>query len=164
MYVRVAAGHPTPLGVVASWATEEPDRQQFLDAKVADIGLGYAAKPEVSDGSHLDHSWVMTPAEPLTQFSGNWRRDVLDLVNEFRSDRGLHQLTASSRLSAAAQTHVEDMAERDYIAHISPDGGTPGERATVAGFRWSRLLENVAAGQPTLFEGVTEPPPRNARR
>ena len=46
------------------------------------------------------------------------------------------------------------MAERDYIAHISPDGGTPGERATVIAYRWSRLLENAAAGQPTPTEAV----------
>ena len=55
MYVRVAAGHPTPLGVVARWAAEEIDRRQLLNAKFADFGLGYAAKPEVSGGSHLDH-------------------------------------------------------------------------------------------------------------
>ena len=55
MYVRDAAGHPTPLGVVARWAAEEIDRRQLLNAKFADFGLGYAAKPEVSGGSHLDH-------------------------------------------------------------------------------------------------------------
>ena len=66
----------------------------------------------------------------------------------------MRQLNTDSRLNAAAQTHAEDMAERDYIAHISPDGRTPGKRATVAGYRWSRLLENVAAGQPTPTEAV----------
>ena len=154
MYVSVAAGHPTPLGVVASWASEEPGRRQLLDAKVADVGVGYAAKAEVSGGSHLDYFWVVTLAEPLAPFNGNWRREVLDLVNGFRSERGLRQLNTDSRLNAAAQTHAEDMAERDYIAHISPDGRTPGKRATVAGYRWSRLLENVAAGQPTPTEAV----------
>ncbi len=154
MYVSVAAGHPTPLGVVASWAAEEPGRRQLLDAKVADVGLGYAARPEVSGSSHLDHFWVVTLAEPSMPFTGNWRREVLNLVNRFRSERGLRQLNTDSRLNTAAQTHAEDMAERDYIAHISPDGGTPGERASVAGYRWSRLLENVAAGQPTPTEAV----------
>jgi uncharacterized protein YkwD len=154
MYVRIAAGHPTPLGVVASWAAEEPGRRQLFDAKVADVGLGYAAKLEVSGGSHLDHFWVMTLAEQVTPFNGNWRREVLGLVNGFRSERGLRQLNTDSRLNAAAQTHAEDMAERDYIAHISPDGGTPGERATVIEYRWSRFLENVAVGQPTPTEAV----------
>ena len=81
MYVSVAAGHPTPLGVVASWASEDTRRQQLLDAKVADVGVGYAAKAEVSGGSHLDYFWVVTLAEPLAPFNGNWRREVLDLVN-----------------------------------------------------------------------------------
>ena len=63
-------------------------------------------------------------------------------------------MNTNPRLNAAAQPHAEDMAERDYIAHISPDGGTPGERATVSEYRWSRFLENVAAGQPTPTEAV----------
>lgn len=154
MYVRVAAGHPTPLGVVASWAAEEPGRQQLLDANVADVGLGYAERPEVSGGSHLDHFWVVTLAEPSMPFVGNWRREVLDLVNGFRTERGLSLLSIDARLNEAAQSHAQDMAERDYIAHVSPEGGTPGGRASIAGYSWSRLLENVAAGQPTPTEAV----------
>ena len=96
----------------------------------------------------------MTLAEPLTPFNGHWHREVLDLINGFRSEFGLRQLNTDSRLNAAAQTHAKDMAEQDYIANISPDGGTPGERATAAGYRWSRLFENVAAGQRTPTEAV----------
>jgi uncharacterized protein YkwD len=154
MFVQLAAGFPTPLGIVARWTSQEATRRQLLDKRFADIGLGYAAKPVSRNTERLDHFWVLTLAEPSTAFRGDWRREILRRVNAFRSGYGLELLRIDSRLSAAAQNHVDDMASRDYFDHVSPEGGTHGERASRAGYRWRIVLENLAAGQPTPAEAV----------
>lgn len=154
MFVQLAAGFPTPLGVVARWASHKATRRQLLDKRFADVGLGYAAKRVSRNTERLDHFWVLTLAEPSTAFRGDWRREILRRVNAFRSGHGLRPLRIDRRLSVAAQHHADDMASRDYFDHISPDGGTHGERASRAGYRWRMVLENLAAGQPTPAEAV----------
>ncbi|RCV52723.1 CAP domain-containing protein [Marinitenerispora sediminis] len=73
---------------------------------------------------------------------------VVDLVNDERSRAGCPDLRVDGRLTAAAQGHSEDMARRDYMDHVSPEGEGPGDRAAAVGYSaWSG--ENVAAGYRT---------------
>src|SRR3546814_15125166 len=46
------------------------------------------------------------------------------------------------------------MARRGYFSHVAPDGSNVGHRAQRAGYDWKRMLENIAAGQPTADEAV----------
>jgi uncharacterized protein YkwD len=74
--------------------------------------------------------------------------EVTRLTNAERAKAGCGALRIDSRLTAAAQAHSEDMVDRDYFSHTSPDGKGPGDRAEAAGYqRWSG--ENIAAGYPT---------------
>ena len=157
MFVQLAVGHPTSLGVVAGWMSKKDTRRQLLDARFADIGLGYAAKQGFSPGRAagiLDHFWVLALAEPSIAFRGDWRAEILERVNAFRSGHGLMPLKIDLKLNTAAQRHADDMAQRDYFAHVSPEGGTVGQRASQAGYRWRLVLENLAAGQATPKEVV----------
>ena len=154
LLVMIAAGFPTPLGVVADWASREDMMARLLDPSVIDVGLGYAAKHKRPVAAHLNHFWVLTLAEPARPAPGDWRAEMLRHVNAFRSVHGLAPLSIDLRLNSAAQRHAEDMADRDYIAHVSPDGDTVGQRATLAGYNWRRMLENLAAGHLTPAEAV----------
>lgn len=61
-------------------------------------------------------------------------RDLaLKLVNETRARHDLSQLTLAGPLNEAAQAHAEAMAEQDFFAHVSPDGGTVMDRYEAAG-------------------------------
>ncbi|GAA0804823.1 CAP domain-containing protein [Spirilliplanes yamanashiensis] len=73
---------------------------------------------------------------------------VVQLVNLERSRRGLRPVEADELLADAARAHSADMAARRYLAHVSPEGGTVADRVTAAGYRWSRVGENIAWGQP----------------
>src|SRR6266571_2263324 len=53
--------------------------------------------------------------------------EVLRLVNEERGAKGLEALHRTAKLDVAADERAQDMAVRDYFAHISPDGVTPGD-------------------------------------
>lgn len=49
-------------------------------------------------------------------------------------------------LQAAALAHSADMANNDFFSHTSLNGDTVGDRVTRAGYAWSSVGENIAAG------------------
>lgn len=73
------------------------------------------------------------------------RQRSLELVNEARRSEGLSTLQLGANLNEAAQAHAEDMLERDYYAHVSPEGQTVMDRYKAAGGSENRLVaENIA--------------------
>jgi uncharacterized protein YkwD len=85
------------------------------------------------------------------------RQRALELVNEERRNRDLHPLTLGPHLNEAAQKHAEDMLERNYYAHASPEGNTARDRYIQAGgSRWRLVAENIARCQ-----GCETPPTEN---
>jgi uncharacterized protein YkwD len=46
------------------------------------------------------------------------------------------------------------MAQRDYFAHIAPDGITPGDQILAAGYRPLMCGENIASGYPAARDVV----------
>ena len=89
-----------------------------------------------------------------------FREDTLRLVNARRAagascgDHGSFApagpLAWNDRLEQAAFGHSADMATNDYFAHESQDGRTPAERVSAAGYAWSAIGENIAAGYPDV--------------
>ena len=88
---------------------------------------------------------------------------VLQLTNEARSQArrcGRKKFPATTPLQQAADldraalAHAREMAVHSYLGHQSRDGSMPDDRATRAGYVWSAVAENVAAGQPSAEEVV----------
>ena len=63
-------------------------------------------------------------------------------------------LTWNAALTQAAVGHSDDMVTHNFFSHTGSDGSTLGSRATAAGYTWSALGENIAAGQGTVAEVV----------
>ena len=63
-------------------------------------------------------------------------------------------LAWNAALTQAAVTHSDDMVNHNFFSHTGSDGSTLGSRATAAGYVWSSLGENIAAGQSTVAEVV----------
>ncbi len=55
-------------------------------------------------------------------------------------------LAFNPQLTQAARAHSQDMNDRAYFAHNTPDGIDPGMRLTQAGFAWLGYGESIAAG------------------
>jgi uncharacterized protein YkwD len=55
-------------------------------------------------------------------------------------------LSLNNQLQNAAISHAKDMAQQNYFDHLSPDGGTPAERALSAGYKGDFRAENLAKG------------------
>ncbi|GAA4888304.1 CAP domain-containing protein [Streptomonospora salina] len=87
-------------------------------------------------------------------------REVVELADEERAAVGCDPLRTDPELTEASKAHTRDMAERDYMAHESPEGKGPAERAQEAGYdSWSG--ENVAAGHTSaasVMEGWMDSP------
>jgi uncharacterized protein YkwD len=89
-----------------------------------------------------------------------FRDDTLRLVNARRAagascgDHGnfapAGPLAWNDRLEQAAFSHSADMATNNYFAHESQDGRTPADRVSAAGYAWSAIGENIAAGYPDV--------------
>lgn len=72
---------------------------------------------------------------------------VVDLVNVERAKAGCGPVTADPKLATAAQSHSDDMANRNYFDHASPEGYHADHRIEATGYRWSTWGENIARGQ-----------------
>ncbi|MFJ8623961.1 CAP domain-containing protein [Kitasatospora sp. NPDC093550] len=72
---------------------------------------------------------------------------VVDLVNAERAKAGCGPVTSEPRLATAAQSHSDDMADRNYFDHASPEGYHADHRIEATGYRWSTWGENIARGQ-----------------
>jgi len=70
--------------------------------------------------------------------------EVVRLTNEKRAQSGLAPLTLNSTLSNAARMKGEDMINKDYWAHVSPDGTEPWKFFTDAGYQYRYAGENLA--------------------
>ena len=70
--------------------------------------------------------------------------EVIRLTNEKRVQAGLSPLSTSSVLSQAAQAKGADMLNKDYWAHVSPDGTQPWYFFTNFGYKYRYAGENLA--------------------
>ena len=75
---------------------------------------------------------------------------MVDALNTYRVENGLQPLVYSKRLELAADGMTRDLWQRNFFAHINPDGQNPGDRAIAAGFCHKYVGENLAAGQRTV--------------
>jgi uncharacterized protein YkwD len=90
-----------------------------------------------------------TSASPMPTISQRTRVEnaVATLTNTEREKAGCPALHIDERLRRAARGHSEDMAERNYFSHDSPDGNTPWDRAEAVGYP-DPSGENIARGYP----------------
>lgn len=80
--------------------------------------------------------------------------EVLELTNQFRATNGVGVLTANAKLSQAAETHSQNMANLDFFSHTGQDGSSVSDRAIAAGYDSSFVGENIAVGHSTPTEVV----------
>lgn len=71
---------------------------------------------------------------------------LLQETNEERLDGSLKSLTLNSKLNSAAQAKANDMADRDYWSHNTPEGSPPWVFIASAGYEYQTAGENLAYG------------------
>lgn len=98
------------------------------------------------------------PPVPGNGGSRNSQQEVLNLVNQARANSRMcgttffdaaGELQWNEKLFNAAFSHSTDMATNNFFSHTGANGSSLGERVSKAGYKWSSLGENIAAGYPT---------------
>ena len=85
-----------------------------------------------------------------------YEQTVVQLVNVERQKNGLPALYYDSNISDVARTKSADMAFNNYFAHYSPTYGMASDMLLSYGITWTAWGENIASGQDTPEEVVSQ--------
>lgn len=92
--------------------------------------------------------------QPVAATAAATAQALLCDLNEVRAQNGLGALSWDWRLWSAAQKHAQDMADRDYFSHVTPEGLALRDRVAPTGYLTSdtdwTLAENLGFGTSTL--------------
>lgn len=80
----------------------------------------------------------------LAQASDITAEMVIKLTNKARQSAGVAELKKNDLLTKAAQQKAEDMLDKDYFAHVSPQGKSPWDFIEGAGYDYHFAGENLA--------------------
>ena len=86
--------------------------------------------------------------------SNEFDHRILELVNNERANVGLDPLSLDEQLDQAANLHNDEMVRADMLSHQLPGEAELGARVSATGYDWTRVGENIAAGQTTPEEVI----------
>ncbi len=93
---------------------------------------------------------------PVLSYATNTStQGLLNATNQRRAAAGVANLSANSKLNQAAQAKANDMANRNYWAHNTPEGSPPWTFITNAGYSYDKAGENLACGFDESSDVVT---------
>lgn len=95
---------------------------------------------------------VLSPSPTPAPTTGSTDPDVVSfvtLMNAHRVSLGLSPLVWDSRVAVVAQAHSQDMVNRGYFSHTTPDGLSPWDRLAAGGVTYTEAGENIAWGYGT---------------
>src|SRR5262245_32222596 len=84
----------------------------------------------IEDGTDDDNG---PPGAEMSGLERSYAQQVLALVNQERTTRGLDPVAWSEPATAAAYAHAVDMDQRNFFDHVNPDGEDPSKRLLDAG-------------------------------
>ncbi len=120
--------------------TPAPVSESAHTGKMREAEKEQQADAEVAEPPPLRHEKEGNAAESLHPAA------VVALTNEQRRDKGANVLTVDQRLADAAEAKAQDMLDRQYFAHTSPDGRGAAAIVAEAGYDYIAVGENLAMG------------------
>jgi uncharacterized protein YkwD len=129
--------------------------------QVADAAQAQPAPspPPPEGGADTSYNLGNTSQTIIDQCMSESDRQMLTQVNIARSQSrycGTENYPATAALSwhctleDVAYAHSWDMGDYNFFSHTGSDGLTVGDRVRNAGYDWSAVGENIAAGQQTI--------------
>lgn len=86
------------------------------------------------------------PPAPAPLDASSVQQALFSMVQATRREAGLPELEPHAALSEVALAHSQDMADHDFVAHVSAQSGSPAERVRASGIRTGLVLENIGRG------------------
>ena len=91
-----------------------------------------APQIEITNSRNVSREWVNKKASEILFLKTNEEREL----------RHRAPLVYNELLAAISQGHTDDMAERDYFDHLTPEGKDPYDRAVEHGYPYERVRED----------------------
>lgn len=116
------------------------------------------ARAVTTRGRRVEATGARASSTGLDGRADRFESAVFRLVNELRAQGTrcgsawmppVRPVVRHARLDEAASAYAARLAREDFFSHVDPQGRDAGDRAEAAGYRWSRVGENLAAGQDT---------------
>ena len=82
-----------------------------------------------------------------SSFAASSPRALIAQMNATRRAQGLSTLRSNERLNQAARLYAQELASRQVLDHTDLFGQGPEKRVEAAGYTWTYVAENLAAGQ-----------------
>jgi uncharacterized protein YkwD len=86
---------------------------------------------------------------PATGCGSAEETEVVNLLNQERANNGLSALSCDAKGITVARAHSQDMCDRGYFSHYTPEGKAPWDRLSEGGVQFSSAGENIAMGYST---------------
>jgi uncharacterized protein YkwD len=142
--------------VLAEWREKDGvSARELVGTAYREVGIGMSFRKDPPVYVLLFAlSWEDFFREKTAGFADleRMRREMLARVNRERTGRGLAPLRRHPRLDDAAQAHAQDMFQRRYYSHDTPEGRTAMDRIQALGYRAHYAGENIARGQYSVDE------------
>jgi uncharacterized protein YkwD len=154
----VACGSSSGSGSVSdSQATSQNDSNLTQAPSTPDT-------PEPQTGDSASYNLGSTPQAVIDQCMSEADKEMLAQMNNVRSQArncGGENYPATAALNwhctleDVAYEHSRDMGDHNFFSHTGSDGLQSADRVTNAGYDWSTVGENIAAGQQTIDAVMT---------
>jgi len=146
LHLDLLRGYTDPAAAfVRRWREYPQAWSKLLDP--ANQGIGLAV--HVADDGWIILATVLVQDPQLPGDLQQVEARTVERVNRVRREHGLDALTEQPRLTEVARAHSEDMAQRGYFSHVSPEGKDVGHRARDNGLRYRRVAENIQMSRGT---------------
>ncbi|QTL99467.1 hypothetical protein GM661_16695 [Iocasia frigidifontis] len=121
-------------------------------------GLNIDLDDAVADeGETIEIDSEETEDNPVSNYKGvsigTKEKEMIDIINEIRQERGLNPLEVDNRLVYVARKKAQDMVDNNYFDHQSPNYGSPFEMIKSQKINYSLAGENLA-GAATINKAV----------
>ncbi|MBT2444060.1 CAP domain-containing protein [Streptomyces sp. ISL-36] len=157
------AGKGTPLAPLPTPPTAPSPPAALSALTVPWVSVSVSARPAPASQKAVpprsaapDRQGVPPRGASTVGKAAGFVEQIVSLANSERKKAGCRPLRSDSRLRKAAQGHANDMADRDYYAHDTPEGRDGGDRITAAGYRWSTWAENIHRGPKTPKQAMKD--------
>ena len=114
--------------------------------------INMASVGELPSGDDVVSSSGLNATGPVVTSTDD--RTFGKILNNVRIGNGANAVTYDSRLDSAAQAHAQDMVNRGYFNHISPEDDDVEDRIILQGYTPSAWGENLAGGQQSEAEAL----------
>lgn len=153
------SGPPIPVEqLIDTWRSFAGESfRRFLSEDVTHLGMAKATHGDTTVYTFLAALPETRAVARALEALGNpneIRGELLRRVNEARRRANIAPLDLDPRLVEAAQGRADDMADREYYGHTTPEGEGFGQAVARAGYAYAATAENIARGQESVAEVV----------